>query len=94
MDGTERKKKFSKYGSKTKNALFFQSGNDGGCGDKRWEEGLKEVISKDKKCQAEQIKYFWSLKEIDEQVPDTAAVLIRMLKNQVKSIKRETRGQI
>lgn len=52
------------------------------------------MISKDKKCQAEQIKYFWSLKEIDEQVPDTAAVLIRMLKNKVKSIRSKTRGQV
>lgn len=52
------------------------------------------MISKDEKCQVEQTKYFWSLKEIDEQVPDTAAVLIRMLKNKAKSIRSKARGQI
>lgn len=52
------------------------------------------MTSKEKKCQVEQGKYFWSTKEIDEQVRDTAAVLIRTLKNKIKPIRSTTRGQI
>jgi len=42
--------------------------------------GTKEMTSKEKKKKVRQVKYFWSMKEIDEQVRDTAVVLIRMLK--------------
>lgn len=41
---------------------------------------MKEMTSKEKKGQVEQVKYFWSMKEIDGQVHDAAAVLIKMLK--------------